>query len=1403
MPVVGEAIIRVRVTSDQLGNDIRNAVRDGFHGAGNDADNQGAGLGRRFSDGMNRGVRNDETRRADEIDRSMERSTRAAGNRVEGRGSLIGRLFSRGVGSGMRDGGNDLEREGAIAGRRLGDGVDREVRRGTSRTSLLSSFRGLGSDIGKNFNIGLGAARMGPAVIGALAAVGPSLLSGVGAIVTSLAAEIITTIAAIGPGVVGALGVAAAGFSTLGLNLGLLKLAFSGTSAQAKAFKAEMATFKDTLTAAFAPGVLSGFSDMIGSLKTNLLPAVKDLLAQTGVAMGDVARQIGKVVTSSENLTRIRSILTTNIGFLGNFKDGLSGLVSAFLTLFAAAKPFVDYIGTGIKRFGEWAAASLSVSEANGNLSRWMQSSLDSFKGLLKVVVDFGKGIGNVFSAAAPAGASLLTSLAGIADRFRAWTSDSGNMARMTAFFEKAHTLSSKIFELFGAIFKAGGNAFSGMDLGPILHTLDVLKNTVAPAIARIFNQIQTAVGPKMVQVFDNIGTTFTKIADSGVIGAVAGALANLFVVISNFFATDFGAKIAALGLAFLLFGGPIKALIAPVFAVGKALLGLSGTAGVIAASFTAVVGVFILAYTQSQSLRDSISGLWTTLSTQLQPVIDAIVPSVQGLWNAILNLGKAIGDVLAPIISNVLAPVLVQMGTAIGGVVLAVTTGLTLLADVLTGLLSGNWQPLLDDLNKLGDSISTWWNSFTTAFSTNWDTFWNTTLPGFWDNFSGNFGTDWNNFWTRDIPNGWDTFTNTFSGVWDTFWNTTLPNLMHSFTTDVSKTWDILLGTTIPGAWGKFTGGFSTAWDLFWNTSMPNMFDKQDGWITRLGNKIYGETLPNVASTALDKLKFVFDHFWQDILPNAFDAGKTFLSDKVSTFYGETLPNLLNPLGDKINGKMSDMWSAVTTFLDQKDSEFGTAWTTFWQETVPNFVSGMSGKITTKLDELPGAISTWFEGLKTTFGTNWQSWWDTTLPEQIAGFNTGIQTHLDSVVPDFNAWVANLPTAIGTAWNDFWSTTLPTSIDGLWGGVSPKLDSFNTDVSGFFDGIWTTISTSWTNFWGTTLPDTVGGLWPGVDPHVSEFWTSVTTWWDGFVTDLGAKWDTFWGTSLPDFMQNLVVKGQDPMDGFTNAVSGWWDRFTGWLSGLWDTFWGTTLPDIIGKLTDAGLIKVDAFKTSIAQKFQDVWNECVKKVNGMIEDVKTALTNWSFPDISAILHSNLVKPFIDTLDSITRLVGQITGASAVLNTAKGALDAAQNALAAAQGKVGGTAIIAGGAAPRVVGGSGVFGLLSPLREMLQNLATVQATPFALGGVVNRPTLALLGEAGRERVDPIMANGLTGRDMALIRAMVGEFAGASQSTGAGPVNVYLSGERIGQFVEKIVDRRETDLARRVKNARPR
>lgn len=908
------------------------------------------------------------------------------------------RVFSAGMDNDIRDeirrqlGSNDIDRDAENTGRRImrntRSGMERENRGGLSK--LFGNF---GSDaaekFGDAFNLGIGRARMGRGIISLLTAAGPSIISAGAAMGTALAAEILTAMSAIGPGLIG-LGLSlGAGLATAALNAGLLYAAFKSGADGLKELGEEAKALAKELGTPIAQGMVQGFRDAVSTLR-GALPELNEQLKTTGERFGAIAKGAAETLVSSENMGRLKSIFSTNNEFLDRFKNGLNDLITSFLILLNAAKPFIDYLGQGLEKFGAWAKTMLEAGEASGKLNEGAQRYLDRWKQLWQTIKDFAAGLSNLFKAIAPVGQKLADSMGQVAANFRAWTGDEANQGRITAFFEKAHELSTKIFDVLGKLFSAGGNAFMEADFTNLFAVMDSIATKLGPAIAQIFNQIQEAAGPHLVAVVENLGGAFQKIADNGTIGIIAGLVGTLLEKITELLNTDIGAWVLGAGVAWALFGG----IISPIVSLLTTLIG--GISGV-GVAIAAVVGFFVLMWQNSVNLREKISELVDVVGGKFTEIWDKVGPKISELWDNIVKLAGAVGDRLAPVIAYI-TPLISSFLSLFGDVLSNGLGAFSNFIGMIADILQGDWSGALEHAKALISSLFDLVKSVFTGIADFIYNLW----PGLWDwvgSVLGNIGGFISDIW-NDIIDGiqeagtgfrdwwnnlWEWTGEKISGVWSAISGafTTITDGIRDFGNWIKELWDglwIWVGETAASLWEWITGVVTGAWNgltsaiMSVGTTIQEWWNSLWTWVGETAASIWNgitSTLSAIWQGIVNVIHFLFDpwidffsQLWtniQNIASNVWNAITSTLStiwnsiSTTATSIFNSIANFLSNTWEGIKSTASSVWNSITGVAS-------TAW------------NAVTGAIRTAVDSVVGWLSGIWEDIKGTADTVWNS---------------------------------------------------------------------------------------------------------------------------------------------------------------------------------------------------------------------------------------------------------------------------------------------------------------------------------------------------------------------------------------------------------------------------------------------
>ena len=260
------------------------------------------------------------------------------------------------------------------------------------------------------------------------------------------------------------------------------------------------------------------------------------------------------------------------------------------------------------------------------------------------------------------------------------------------------------------------GNLYEALQTGQVSlqdfnDTILRLDKEGGDGFASFAKQAQDATGGILTSV-SKIGVGFTKAGASilNAIGAenisraadlvkhaiesIGSSIASAISALKNF-----GANMGGVALAGLIpiIGGAVGALgglAAKIPIIGSALGFLSGPVGV-------VLGLFAAMWTQSQTLRDALSGIGQSLQTSLGGALTTLEPVLNTLVTALGNTVGVLGDTVGAVLAG-LAPVIpplveqfAALGNALGGVFAAALNMVTPLLPALGQAVLGIGQAI------------------------------------------------------------------------------------------------------------------------------------------------------------------------------------------------------------------------------------------------------------------------------------------------------------------------------------------------------------------------------------------------------------------------------------------------------------------------------------------------------------------------------------------------------------------------------------------------------------------------------------------------------------------------------------------------------------------------------------
>ena len=1016
MAIVGTAYVRLRVIGDKLKKDITDAVKTSVNASTSDLEKSGEEVGQKLTSGVEKEVSKESSKLGKNV---AEDFGRAIGNEMgKAIPNTIGvklltafsNVFSKvksGVSTGVHEVGRIFDgikgifvkEEGdtrSFGGRLLGafksvlgaisngaksgfarigsafsgaktwfDQAKKDVEKGGD--GLLGEFGKLKkklSKAGKDFKF---SDILVPLIAGLITAL-PSAIAFSGAIIGSFVGFAVTALASLGPAIAGGALVGVAALGTLKLSVGLLGLAMKAKTPELADFKKRLESFKETLAKPIQEGLFSGFNAAM-RIAQPLVKSLNPMLREFGYNVGDIAINISRMLSSADNMARLQRILTVNNDAVKGFGAGIQGLIQAFVILFDHLSPVIEYLASGAKDLGEWAARSLEAAEASGKLDAFITKMFGSFTQLVGIVVDFGKGIVNVFHAAFGASGGMLTNLQGIAAKFKEWTGSDAGQKKMLDFFTKARIVTDEVLRILGKISKAAGGGLGNMNVDSILSGLKTLESFGKP-LAEMFDAIRKNAGGAWQQAFANFAKVIEQLAASGAIGIIAKSLSDFFLILSKLLALPGVGQLLSLAATFLVFAKTLKMVwmvVGPIIDVLSfvimdllvpAISALVGVLGLPVTIILAVVAALIWFFTQTKigqkiievvwkAIKEAISAAGHAIVVAFHAVVDAlktawqwIVKVAKDIWSAISDAFHKVWDVVSTV-AHAVWDVIKTVFTAIFNFYVTIWTAIF---NAVKTVLTAIWDVFVVIFDAVRTVVETVLNII-------WQ-IWIRIFPILllplrvfegivilvWQGLVAAISWAINMIWT------------VLTTVWNAIWGFLQPI--------IQAIWDFIVG-----AWNGIVSGVSTALTAVW------------GFIVSVWNAVWGFIQPIIQAiwdfivaawnAIVSGISAALSWAW-GIITSVWNAVHGFISGVMSAI-GNTISSVWNAVVGWVSGAMSSIWNTITRvwndvigFIRGAASTIGDIWSGIWnglKNVGSDIVSGLKAGVNFFIGVVNGAI--------------------------------------------------------------------------------------------------------------------------------------------------------------------------------------------------------------------------------------------------------------------------------------------------------------------------------------------------------------------------------------------------------------------------------------------------------------
>lgn len=436
--------------------------------------------------------------------------------------------------------------------------------------------------------------------------------------------------------------------------------------------------------------------------------------------------------------------------------------------------------------------------------------------------------------------------------------------------------------------------------------------------------------------------------------------------------------------------------------------------------------------------------------------------------------------------------------------------------------------------------------------------------------------------------------------------------------------------------------------------------------------------------------------------------------------------------------------------------------------------------KITTALTGLLSALEPTFESIKNLFKNTFEGL-NTTYDEHVKpffdSFNEGFSSIFGTLLDSWNNDVQPVLDDIGKKFADLFDNHIQPFIDNflyafgqimdflklLWDTILvPLFDWIAANILPILVPTFQTLADWFVQAW-TVVFDVVGAVLK-ILGGIIEFLVGVFTgdWekaWNGIVQIAEGLWDML--CSIFKFVWDAIV----------SFLKGVWDTIVAILKAGWDAivrifqgigpWFGERWRDIENIFSKVG--------QWFGQKFSEAWNgitNAFSNVAGFFKGIFDSIVGW-FTDIGRAVGDAISGAFRSAVNSVFSTVeSSVNGFIGIINSIIGAVNK-----------------------------------ISPIK--FGRIGTVSLPRLARGGIVDSPTVAMIGEAGKEVVMPLENTGFLqtmGRVVggAVVNALGG---GLPQSSGLpnGDIVIVIGSREFGRFTIDEINRAQAEAGQLLLN----
>lgn len=415
------------------------------------------------------------------------------------------------------------------------------------------------------------------------------------------------------------------------------------------------------------------------------------------------------------------------------------------------------------------------------------------------------------------------------------------------------------------------------------------------------------------------------------------------------------------------------------------------------------------------------------------------------------------------------------------------------------------------------------------------------------------------------------------------------------------------------------------------------------------------------------------------------------------------------------------------------------------WQTVCDVFRAWVDDNITPKIQQIKQLFKDMGEAITSAIPASWVEWlkgaWEW-IKGAVAWLGDAIAWLWDKIGGIvFHTSMAGIMSTISTIIEAL--KGLVQTITGIVQFVVGLIETLVKTVKAIFDGNWEAVLEPLKKMW-EGIKNIFGGLYSAVVKPISEFWNGVVDWfrklWDVLVghsiipDTINAIID--WFKSLPgkvfEFVKNFV-------EGVINFFADLANKIGTWAINIWDKIKAPFMS--VGTWFSNRWTDIQKVFSNVGSWFSDIFSKAYSKVTGAFSNAKTGFSNiWSniksgFGNVSDWFKNTFSKAW-EAVKNVFSKGGKIF--DGIKDGILSGLKAVINGLIGGINKV------------IKIPFDGINKALKKLKDIsilgvepfgwVKTISVPQIPLLAKGGIVDRATLAMIGEQGKEAVVPLENN---------------------------------------------------------------